>query len=291
MTMPPLIIERLTRVAPFGVRFWDAVSHRFVSEDLFVTAYLPNHPARRYPATPNRSGVYVLHHVPGLATFEYGAGDDAFWANLPPPRPFVVEVNDLQRRFHPIAFTAALPSRGIFRWEDSAASPRAAVQPAVPLFSAPARTVPGGMAVVRAHLWDAVDDSPAAWAMVEVQSEGQAPIRAVADEQGRVAVIFPYPEPPSRSLTSPLGSPLGSEPRLLMEQIWSLRLQVFYSPRKPPPPVPLLEDVLHQAPATPLSSLSPLAPLPEVRLVFGQELIVKSQFRSGLLVIPAGSPL
>ncbi|HXG21995.1 MAG TPA: hypothetical protein VNN62_23320 [Methylomirabilota bacterium] len=290
MTLP-LIIERLTRVAPFGVRFWDAVSHRFVSDDLFVTAYLPNHPARRYSATPNRSGVYVLHHVPGLETFEYGAGDDAFWANLPPPRLFVVEVNDLQRRFHPMAFTAALPSRGIFGGEDPAASPRTAVQSAVPLYSAPARTVPGGMAVVRAHLWDGLDDSPAAWALVEAQSEGQTPIRAVADEQGRVAVFFPYPEPPPRSLASPLGSPPGGEPRLLAEQTWPLRLRVFYSPRKPPPPVPLLEDVLHQTPATPLSSLSPLAPLPEVRLAFGQELIVKSQFRSELLVIPLGSPL
>jgi hypothetical protein len=49
--------------------------------------------------------------------------------------------------------------------------------------------------------------------------------------------------------------------------------------------------VLSQAPATVLFSLSPPLPLPEFRLAFGKELIVKSQLRSELLVIPAESPV
>ena len=291
MTTSPIVLERLTCVALFGVRFWDAVSTRTVSDDLSVSASLPNNSTRRFALTPNRSGVYVLHHAPGLEAFEYGAGDEAFWENLPPLRPFVIEVNDLQRRFHPMAFTVKLPNRGIFGWEALSASPRASVLPAVPLYSTPTRTVPGGMAVVRADLWDARENSPAAWAVVEVQSESQAPICALADENGRVAVIFPYPEPLPGSMSSPPGSPLAGGPRQLTDQTWPIHLRVFYSPHIPTPRIPSLEDVLNQAPATLLATLSPPVPLSEVRLAFSQELIVKSQFRSELLVIPAGSPL
>jgi hypothetical protein len=291
MTANPVVLERLTRVAPFGVHFWDAVSNRTVSDDLSVSACLPDNSSRQFALTPNRSGVYVLHHAPGLETFERAAGDEVFWQNLPPPRPFVIEVSDLQRRFLPMAFTVALPIRGIVGWQDANASPRGAMQPGLPLYSAPTRAVPGGMAVVRADLWDVQNDRPAAWAMVETQSEEQPPMRAMADEKGRVAVIFPYPEPLPGSLSSPLGSPPGGGPKLLTEQTWSLRLRVFYSPRTPIAGVPALEDVLNQAPATAVDVVSPPVPLLEVRLAFGKELIVKSQSRSELLVIPAGSPL
>jgi hypothetical protein len=291
MTTDALVIERLTRVAPFGVRFYDTVSNRMVSNDLSVTAYLPHDPSRRCSATPNRSGVYVLHHAPGLESFAFGAGDDAFWQNLPPRRSFVIEVSDLQRRFLPMAFTVALPARGIFQWQEPGMSPVAPPQAAVPLYSAPTRAVPDGMAVIRADLWDGRDDGPASWAVIETQSDGQAAIRAVADGRGRVAVIFPYPEPLPGSVSSPPGAPPGGGPRLFMEETWPVRLRVFYSPRKPAAQVPALEEVLNQTPATILNALSPPVALPELRVAFGKELIVKSQFRSELLVIPAGSPL
>ena len=291
MTTHAIVLERLTRVAPFGVRFWDAVTNRVVSDDLSVTAYLPGDPSRRFAAMPNRSGVYVLHHAPGLSAFTFGVGDEAFWSNQSPPRSFVIEVNDVQGRFQPMAFTAALPRQGIFAWEEPHTSPPRSVQPAVPLYSAPTRTVPGGMAVVRADLWDAANDRPAAWAIVEAWSESQVLTHAMADAQGRVAMIFPYPEAQSGSLSSPLGSPLGGGPRLLSDQTWPLRFGVFYSPRTPTPRAPFLEEVSQQAPVTLLETLSPPTPLPEIHLTFGKELIMKSQFRSELLVLPMGSPL
>jgi len=74
-------------------------------------------------------------------------------------------------------------------------------------------------------------------------------------------------------------------------QQWPIELRGFYSPEAPPPPIPQLEHVYEQTPATLVSSLSPLLPLSEALLSFGQELVVRSQARSVLLLMPAGSPL
>jgi hypothetical protein len=291
MMMETIVLERLTRVAPFGVRFWDPVLNHAITDGLSVTAYPFDNSARRSALTPNRSGVHVLHHAPGLEAFTFGAGDEPFWENLPPVRRFVIEVTDTQRRFHPAAFIAALPIRGLFGWDDPSTSPRSTFQPLVPLYSALSRSVPQGMAVMRTELWDARNDGPAAWAVVETQIERQGPLRAVADERGRVAAIFPYPEPVLGSVASPLRSPPGDGSRPLTEQTWPVQFRVFYSPRIPASRFLPLDDVLSQAPATVLASLSPPLPLPELRLAFGKELIVKSQLRSELLVIPAGSPV
>lgn len=58
------VLERLTLVAPFGVRFWDTVSGRAIGEGLTVTAYPHGNPARRVHAFANRSGVYALCTLP-----------------------------------------------------------------------------------------------------------------------------------------------------------------------------------------------------------------------------------
>ncbi len=144
---------------------------------------------------------------------------------------------------------------------------------------------------MRADLWDFQTDKPAAWAVLEARLEGQPPVRGLANEQGRIALIFPYPEPAPALVTSPPGSPPGGARRPLSEQTWLIQLQAFYTPRTPTLPIPHLEDVLNQAPATLLDSLSPLVALSDVSLAFGKELIVKSQSRSTLLLIPTGSPL
>ncbi|HEY3301942.1 MAG TPA: hypothetical protein VGL70_00250 [Candidatus Binatia bacterium] len=286
------VLERISLVAPLGVRFWDGVSGHAVSEGLTVRAHPKGNPARSIFGFPNRSGTYVLTHVPGLSDIEQCAGDKDFWENPPPKlRPFVVEVTDNEGRFQPFAFTANLPVRGLFAWEERPmGSPLAPVARGVPLFSAPARSAPGGMAVIRADLWDLRADQPAPWALLEARMAGQPPVRGLADRQGRVALIFPYPEPLHSSVTSPPGSPPGSERRPLFEQTWPIQLHAFYSPGRPSPRIPQLDHVLNQAPATVVSSPSPPIPLTEVSLQFGKELIVKSQSKSALLIIPAGSP-
>src|SRR5262249_39340010 len=67
-------IERLTLVAPLGLRFWDEVSGRAVGDGLLVTVYPETQPARRVPALSNRSGIYVLHQLPGVREFTNGTG-------------------------------------------------------------------------------------------------------------------------------------------------------------------------------------------------------------------------
>jgi hypothetical protein len=285
------VLERVTLVAPLGVRFWDSVSRRAVSEGLTVKAHPQGTPSRLTSAFANRSGVYVLQHVPGLQEIEHGAGDEDFWANLPPKqRLFVIEVTDNEGRFQPFAFTVNLPVRGLFAWEDRPIGSPPSPAAGVPLFSAPTRLPPGGMAVIRAELRDLQADKPASWALLEARVEGQGRVRGLADQQGRIALIFPYPELSHASMTSPSGSPLGGGRQSLLKQSWLIHLQAFYSPEKSPPRIPHLDHVLNQAPAAILLSLSPLESLPEMSLQFGRELILKSHSQSVLFLQPAGSP-
>ena len=76
---------------------------------------------------------------------------------IPPNKDFVVEVSDDERRFQPFQFTASLPARGVFNgmgW-----TTRRPPLASVPLFSSPVRTAPGGMAIIRAELWDTSIDA------------------------------------------------------------------------------------------------------------------------------------
>src|SRR5216684_5469045 len=95
----------------------------------------------------------------------------------------------------------------------------------VPLFSAPNRITAGGLARVSADLWDSEAGRPAAWAVLEVWAGGAPAYRGVADQDGRVAVLFAYPEPPLHAASPPPG---GS--RALSHQTWPLTLTVRYAP-------------------------------------------------------------
>jgi hypothetical protein len=74
-----------------------------------------------------------------------------------------------------------------------------------------------------------------------VTIEGQRCGLGLADDQGRVAVMFPYPEPPRRVLASP--------PEARNDFSWPVSLEVFWlqaSPGEPGPAIPDLADVLAQ---------------------------------------------
>ena len=296
MNRPVTIIERLSLVAPFGVRFWDEAIEAPVREGLVVTLAPATNPARQTQAFANNSGIYAATHVPGLRDAEFGAGDAAYWRNAPARRPFLVTVTDTARRFQPCSFAADLPQQGLFPWEcGPLRSPPDAVR-RVPLYSAPTRPVPPGMAALRADLWDPVAEAPAAWAVVEARGPGQLWSRGVADAQGRLALIFPYPEPVPGPLLSPIGSPLGGVGGALWEQEWEIEVQAFYTPQGPTPPIPDLCAVLGQAPTTLWADEEQTAPLTGATLRYGQELIVRSEggspraLLSILLITPAGSP-
>lgn len=284
-------LETDTHVAPLGLRFRDVVSDTFVGEGLSVTVYPQASAARRVPLFANRTGVYVLHHAPGLRDFEMGAGDDEFWAHVPAGKTFVVEVEDMERRFLPFSLKLDLPQRGIYRWlsplDSAPLSPPAPVA-AIPLYSAPARSTPAGLAVLRADLWNPQLDAPAAWAVVEARTDGQLLARGIADERGRLALIFPYPKPGRFPVNSPPADASPPAPRgpSLLAQEWRITLRAGYTFLSPPATtdtlaaLPDLRATLAQLSAPPASlwlDFTRRIALTGVTLRYGRELILQSE--------------
>ena len=288
MALPFITLDRLTMVAPLGLRFHDTTTGAIVGDGLSVWAYPVARPTAKSQAVANRKGVYVLHHGYGLRAREIGDGSRAYWDHPDPPnKDFVIEVTDEQRRFQPFQFTASIPAEGIFKWLDSPLSERTTV----PLFPAPTQSVTSGMAVIRADLWDTSLDAPAAWAVIEAFTAGKFLGRGIADDMGRIAVIFSYPTPLAFATASPPGSPLGSPPIAtsppLTEQVWPLELHAFYTPVRPVasppefieevgPPLPDLRFTLSQ-PAATLWADADQTEILETNLRFGRELILKSR--------------
>ncbi len=314
MTPQILKLDRLTLVAPLGLRFCDQMSGAFIGDGLDVQVYPSGNPFSKVPAVANRRGIYVLHHAPGRREVEHGEGDLNYWQAPPPTKDFVVEVNDQQRRFQPFQFTASLPAQGVYKWIGPVVDSPPNPSESVPLYSSPARSVPAGMAVVRADLWDATSDAPASWAVMEASIDDRTIASGIADEQGRIALIFPYPAPRPFSMSSPpaLGSPLGSPPGPsslpLTEQVWPIRLRVLYTPVRPTlsppaavgatPQLPELRFTLSQPAATIWSDADLTEPLLEASLRYGRELVLQSQAtsppsqarQSVLFISPAVSP-
>ena len=262
------VMETLTRHAVLGIRFWDIATGNTVVEGLKVTLYPRANPRARTELQANRSGVYVAHAVPGLRAFEFSSqppGD--VWAT--PPRPYRIELSDPAGRFLPSAFDVDLPVHGLLNLLAPWLSPSQPIpllletgsppQPpmnVIPLFSAPARPLPEPLAVVRAQLRDFGGTQAAAWALLAVAIDGQQRGLGLADAQGRVAVLFGYPEPPRQQLSSP------PEPR--NDFSWQLALGAFRDDTMPADGPPDLARVLSQLaqPRAVIESLnSPALPL------------------------------
>ncbi len=167
---------------------------------------------------------------------------------------------------------------------------------ALPLYSSPTRSVSGGMAVLRASLWDAVANAPASWALLEARLSGQPTVRGYADEAGRIALVFPYPEPPSFVQQSP---PQPATP--FTRQEWPVSIFASYKPQSPAPQLPDLNATLKQPRANLWADAARTTPLTKVTLRSGQQLVVRSYEASTdsalnnrplpvLLITPAGSP-
>lgn len=286
MSARTIVLERVTRVTPLGIRFWDDVTARVISDGLVVEVYPSGEPTRRMAARANRFGTFVLPRLPGARdpAFELGVGDAGSWQRLQ-SRPYVIEVCDRHGCFQPFTVNQALPTQGVAILP--CPLPASPPMKAVPIFSSPARPVPEGMAVLRAellaHMPGQAVPVPASWAVLVAHLAGQPPARGVADREGRVAVIFPYPEPianPARPMSPPY--PSGQS---LWDQEWPVRLEAFYDPVAPPPWVPDLCRTLAQGPASLWADSSGTRPLPDQTLRYGQELIVRHP-----LVATVGSP-
>jgi hypothetical protein len=269
-----VVLERHSRVTPLGIRFWDDATHSAIDR-LAVEVYPVGDPQRRATARPNRIGTFVLPQLPGPrdVSSEFGAGDDAFWQGVK-RRPYVIEVSDPAGDYQPFRFEQRLPTRG-HAVPDClpVTSPPSEV---VPLFSTVSRRVPAGMAVVRAELRVARTNEPASWALVDVQAGTTTSVRGVADREGRVAVLLPYPEPiasPARPSSPPFGA--GTS---LRDQHWPVRMAVAYEPLTPAPQVPDLCRVVQQPPAFAWADAAATVPLGDSDLQYGRELAIGSVF-------------
>jgi hypothetical protein len=279
MTATVRVLETLTRTALLGARLWDRVGGRAVSDGIELV-----HLASGARAVANRSGVFVLHDVPGMRESAFGAGDEEFWAAAPSV-PATFEVRDRDRRFVAFRFDADLPAKGLFT-SDVGMHPSAPdhAPAALPLFSAPSRATPAGFAAVRAQLWDADADRAAAGAVLEIAVAGIPAYRGIADAEGRAAVLLPYPEPAPGTGSPPHAS------RALVDLTWPLTVSARYAPAAAgaDPTTPRdLRSTLTQPVATLLAAQPPSASLGAQTLSFGRELVLRSSGRSVLLVQPA----
>ncbi len=282
---PIRVLETIGRVSPLGCRFYDAVEDRITHEGLQVTAYLLSAPERRRSAVVTRSGAFGFRQIPCITALEFGMGDEDYWGSLPPPKKAAVEVIDLQGQFQPFWFEVDVPMKGLVVsiCGETSSPPESSV--GIPLYSAPTRPVKEGIAVLRAQLWDAIEDVPASWAYMEVWNGTTLHGRGMADREGRLAIFFPYPDLDRLASGSP---PLVDQP--LHGNVWSLELRSHYKRLDPIPDIPNICEVLAQPTAQLWSGDSPLLPLTAVQLEYGRELIVKSTPRSELLISSVGSP-
>lgn len=284
------------RTAALGLRFWDPIASAFVGDGLRVIAYPVVDPSRRVAATTNLSRGWVFHKLPGMAAFEHGEGDEAFWKAPFAPRPdwkapgqprdYVIEVDDEKGRFVPFQLTVTAPAREAWEWVTPPGVTLAKMPPgAIPLFSAATRAVPQGMAVIRAELWDATAGKPAAWAVVTAQIDGVVGIFGMADEKGRVALVFPNPAPVGEGVDSLTGV-------ALTDQTWPVALAVGYAPAWGAGKVPVravLPGVLTQAAGTLWGKWDEADPAARAQLAagtlilaYGAELVVRT--------VASGSP-
>lgn len=288
------VLERFARNAGLGLRFWDVAGATSTIYGLRVEVYPRANARARARAVVNRSGVYVVHQLPmappppGPRDFETS---DLEPQDLWPAatRAYRIEVSDPAGRFLPLAFDADLPARDLFTWlapwvspphpmplPGDEGSPPALAIGRVPLFSAPSRPVPDPLAVVYAQLREAGTGRDAAWCLLTVAIAGAVRGVGLADERGRVAVIFPYPEPPRRSLASP--------PEARDDFSWTADLRAFWrttSPAEPPPAMPDLADVLRSQSDERTVMTSTTSPPQPLRLTYREPLTARTAGTTG----------
>src|SRR5436305_400709 len=205
------VLETISIVTPLAVRLRDEATLTFFSDGLAAIVYPQGAPELAVSGTVNRAGLFVFRNLPGLRRIEQGSGDADFWAANPPQASFVLEVSDVDGRFLPWSLPVKLPQRSVLGLglTSPPASPitvqTGGETASLPLYSAASRPAPEGLGVLRAELWDADLDEPAAWALIEAQAGEQRRVTGLADADGRVMLPLPYPKPPSE-----LGSPLGA---------------------------------------------------------------------------------
>jgi hypothetical protein len=298
--LPPHVeLETRTYRCALAIRFVDTALNEVVTSGLQVTATSVNDRERVIEAKANRSGTWLFYGLPGQRGYELGAPDQSGASPLEPAR-FIVTVRDELGRFLPCRFEATVSHHERFNFLTIASPPWAGGN--VPLFSSPARFVHRSCGVVRGQLVFSSAQNlvkPAAWALMQVtvivRNGARDPIHAlgVADAQGSVAVMFPWPE----LFGLPNASPRGGGQ--IEDQGWDLSVRGWHDlqSRNPKRDEPFdLDQVLgwFGAPSNILqTAAAPYSEFSNAILKFGRELVIPEQ--GGLnrvLILTSGtSPL
>jgi hypothetical protein len=219
------VLEWTRAFAPLGIRFYDAAFDVPVTDPLRVYAWLAgsDHPPVR--AVRSGTGIYSFSALPGRRAQEHPADGEEHPELLGPAQEYAIAVDDPAGRWLPTAFSVALPLgyRGAFLSGSAASAPGGPGR--AYLFSSPTRPVSAGAAAIRADLWDADAERPAAYAVLRATVEGVAHT-AVADEGGRVLLVLPVPSVDRLRLGSPPGSGQGAP----AGNRWPVRVQAWYEP-------------------------------------------------------------
>lgn len=276
------IIERVRITTPLGLRFRDSATDELVRSGLRVTARLEDNPQRMTTAQQTSTGVYAFHHLPELRDIEY-SNEDLQRDDLDKTsRRYIIRVNDPARRFLTVAFVVSAPQIGIFPNGAELGSPSRLS--AFDLFSNPARHAPPGFAQIRADLIDNATDLPAAYALLEVEINGQC-YYGLSDLQGKIVVLFPYPAVEIAGQGSPI---LFENLSPLHEQEWNVKIHVYYDPNtlEPLPGIeePNLRTILEQSQGViyPQSS-TPTNEMTEI-LRYAQTLVLRTSDQSYLKI-------
>ena len=276
--------ERLSLTCPLGLRFLDTATGTLVADGglsqtggagLRASAWPDGNPHAKKDAIVTPSGIHSFSGLPGLRRFENNEADDP-WNPPPETAVFQVEVTDTFNRFLPCRLSIDAPVRGLVDFGGNG-SPPGFESGAVPLFSAPWRALPTGLAVVRAELKDGLTGRPAAWAVAEASYSSGGLLRTargLADGQGRLVMLFAYPEGQRHSFN---GSPPLSAQSLSQQQ-WTLNLGFFYVSVDDPESAAVYEFRLDQPPVNAWRGESPMTPLFEESLTFGRELNLGAVF-------------
>lgn len=208
-------IEQQSRAAALGVRFWDVALNLPVSDGLAVTLQPADNSAPARKGVGGPGGLYTFQNVPGMYSIENQTGEAAGT-----PKPYLLQIEDPQGRFLPMAVTINLPhgTKGLLIDIDEPDDPLG-TGGVVPLFSAPARPRTPGLAAIYGVLAEKATGSPAAFAVLEA-TVGEATWAGVADKNGNIALLFPYP---------PLSAAVGGSGGLVNAE-WEVSLRVRYKP-------------------------------------------------------------
>ncbi|HWI66181.1 MAG TPA: hypothetical protein VNT75_30485 [Symbiobacteriaceae bacterium] len=252
---------RLTHGPPvaLAVQLWDSLYDRQEDAGFDVTLQLEGGSVRPLTAQSSGAGIFWFRSLPGAASGE--------------PRGVTLRVTDRQWRFLPVTLSLRLPEGPM----PDVLEPQGPSLWRLQLYSSPVRRDLSGMAVVRATLWDAEADRPAAWALLTVEA-GENRYTGLADGEGRLCLPFPYPVLRRPLLTE------GAGPVPLYQHTWPAAVRIAYSAL---PPTPDLAPIMAQPPGL-------ICPDPDerldswsIRLPFGSELLLRSGQRPVLLVRPA----